>query len=106
MALQAVLNGLSSSASSTLILEPMTIIASTASSSALSVAQLGNGNIAEFKSASTTLLVIRDNTVMLADNIALAFGEGEMTFAYNSATGRVEVLGSERDLYIGLGAGR
>jgi formylglycine-generating enzyme required for sulfatase activity len=78
------------------------------SSSTLTVINSGDGNIAEFKNASTTILAIKANgSVVVADDVALAFGNDELVkFAYNSKTGRMEILGTNKDLYIGLGMGQ
>lgn len=80
--------------------------ASSTVSGTLTVSAEG-GTIAEFKRATTTLFAITaDNRVALADDVRLAFGDTDATtFAYNSATGRMEILG-EKDLYVSLGAGR
>ncbi|MCK9581665.1 MAG: hypothetical protein M0Q92_14635, partial [Methanoregula sp.] len=93
---------------------------------ALSVAQNGSGNIAEFKNGTTTILAIgcvlsADSSpapavagegsygckVKLANDVALAFGTDEpIKFAYNSQNDRLEILGTDKDLYVGLGAGQ
>ncbi|MFA5318116.1 MAG: SUMF1/EgtB/PvdO family nonheme iron enzyme, partial [Patescibacteria group bacterium] len=80
-------------------------------SSALSVAQAGDGNIAEFKQGTTTVLAIAQENgqpvVKLANDVKLAFGdEEEVMMAYNSDTHQMEVVSNDRDLYISLGAGK
>lgn len=93
--------------SSTIITERIAVAVATASTSALSVTQDGAGNIAEFNAGTSTVFAITgDNRVVLASDVALAFGDEQpTTFAYNSATGRMEIVG-ESDLYVSTGAGR
>jgi len=101
-----------------------TDITGNSSTTILTVAQSGDGNIAEFKNASTTVLAIIagrnsyscsdqqsdcpfEAVVKIADNMALAFGDEEnVTFAYNPDEHKMEIISSDEDLYIGLGTGR
>jgi len=102
----------------------MQIVAETASTSALTVIQSGEGNIAEYKNASSTVLAIIagrnsyscsdqqsdcqfEAVVQLADNTALAFGDEEnITFAYNPTEHKMEVITNDEDLYVSLGTGK
>ena len=101
-------------------------IINNSTSTALTVAQTGEGNIAEFKNGTTTVLAIGcalspnpspapavagegsyGCKVKLANDVALAFGNDEpIKFAYNSQNDRLEILGTDKDLYVGLGTGR
>jgi len=89
------------------------------SSSTLTVINNSEGNIAEFKNASSTILAINSaGKVQLASDTNLVFGdEEEIMMAYNSDTHQMEIImnnppssadygEASNDLYVGLGAGR